>query len=61
MEKVRSVAAQAGLTAGDVVVRVNTTDVATADDLAKELSDNPAGVQIVVARGEERVPITLRP
>ena len=56
-----SVAAQAGLTAGDVVVRVNTTDVATADDLAKELSDNPAGVQIVVARGEERVPITLRP
>lgn len=56
-----SVAAAAGLIAGDVVVRVNTTDILTADDLDKEFRDNPSGVQIVVLRGGERVPISLRP
>ena len=56
-----SVAAASGLMAGDVVVRVNTTDIATADDLAKEFRDNPDGVQMVVARGAERLPISLRP
>lgn len=56
-----SVAAASGLTAGDVVVQVNATEVARADDLARELTDNPAGVQLLVARGEERVAITLRP
>lgn len=56
-----SVAAAAGLTAGDVVVRVNTTDIASADDLAKELRDHPEGVQLVVARGADRVPISLMP
>lgn len=56
-----SVAAAAGLRAGDVVVRVNTTDIGTADDLAKEFRDNPDGVQLVVARGAERVPLSLRP
>ena len=56
-----SVAAAAGLVAGDVVVRVNTTDILTADDLDKEFRDNPSGVQIVVLRGGERVPISLMP
>ena len=56
-----SVAASAGLTAGDVVVRVNTSDIASADDLAKEFRDNPDGVQLVVARGTDRLPISLRP
>lgn len=55
-----SVAATAGLRAGDVVVRVNTTDIGTADDLAKEFRDNPDGVQLVVARGADRVPLSLR-
>ena len=56
-----SVAAAAGLVAGDVVVRVNTTDILTADDLDKEFRDNTSGVQIVVLRGGERVPISLMP
>lgn len=56
-----SVAALAGLSAGDVVVRVNTTDIGSADDLAKEFRDNPDGVQLMVARGTERLPISLRP
>ena len=56
-----SVAAAAGLIAGDVVVRVNTTDILTADDLEKEFRDNPSGVQMVVVRGGERVPISLMP
>ena len=56
-----SVAAAAGLIAGDVVVRVNTTDILTAEDLDKEFRDNPSGVQMVVVRGGERVPISLRP
>lgn len=56
-----SVAAASGLMAGDIVIQVNATDIATADDLAKEFRDNPDGVQMLVARGTERVPISLRP
>ena len=56
-----SVAAAAGLSAGDVVVRVNMTDVVTADNLVKEIQDNPEGVQLLVVRGSERLTIDLRP
>jgi S1-C subfamily serine protease len=56
-----SVAAASGLLAGDVVVRANTSDIATADHLATEIRDNPDGVQLTVARGSERLPISLRP
>jgi len=56
-----SVAASSGLVAGDVVLRANTADIASADDLAKEFRDNPDGVQLEVARGAERLPISLRP
>ncbi len=56
-----SVAAASGLLAGDVVVRANTSDIATADHLVMEIRDNPDGVQLTVVRGSERLPISLRP
>ncbi len=56
-----SVAAAAGLVAGDVVVRVNTTDILSAEDLDKEFRDHPEGVQLVIVRGGERFPISLMP
>ncbi|MBN8552129.1 MAG: trypsin-like peptidase domain-containing protein [Caulobacterales bacterium] len=56
-----SVAAASGLMAGDVVVRANTSDVTSADHLATEIRENPDGVQLMVIRGSERLPISLRP
>lgn len=55
-----SVAARQGLSAGDVVVRVNAAEIASAEDLAKELRDAPGGATLLVRRGDERLPIVLR-
>lgn len=56
-----SVAASAGLLAGDVVVRVDAADIVSADDLATAFRANPDGVQLTVVRGAEHLPISLRP
>lgn len=56
-----SVAARQGLSAGDVVVRVNAAEITSGEDLAKELRDAAGGATLLVRRGEERLPIVLRP
>ncbi|HEY0053374.1 MAG TPA: PDZ domain-containing protein, partial [Caulobacteraceae bacterium] len=55
-----SVAARAGLTAGDVVVRAGTEDVAAAADLTKAIAEGGGTAMLIIRRGGQRVPVTLR-
>ena len=52
-------AARAGLQAGDVVVAVNGSPVASASELGRALDGAAASVQMDVARGDQRLTLTI--
>jgi S1-C subfamily serine protease len=52
-------AARAGLQAGDIVVAVNGSPVASASELGRALDGAGASVQMDVARGDQRLTVTI--
>lgn len=52
-------AARAGLQAGDIVVAVNGSPVASASELGRALDGAGASVQMDVARGDQRLTLTI--
>lgn len=54
-----SVAAKAGLRAGDKILRVGTDEIKDTEEIGRALRNGPAKTELIVLRGGERVAVTV--